>query len=137
MSSTANGAKPQGDNSVDLLLAQQVAKLQQLAVWRRWLSLGFLWLTLGWWSLWELRESIVLLREYFSWAGVIYGFYFHLVPGCGLLACLIFSWSSIFWQISHSFGSLSARERHQLEMKVHQIQAVGTKHWLWNWIQIK
>jgi hypothetical protein len=137
MSSTSNGARPPTDGSADPLLAQQVVKLQQLAIWQRWLSLGLLWLTLGGWSLWELRESIVLLREYFSWAGVIYGFYFHLLPGCGLLACLLFTWSSIVWQISHRFGGLSARERHQLETKVHQIQTVGPKHWLWNWIQIK
>jgi hypothetical protein len=135
MSVPAHEVTPELDRSPDLDI--QVAKLHRLAGWTRWLFVMFSWLTIGWWSLWELRESIVLLSEYFSWAGVVYGYYFHLGAGCGLLMCLLFTCSSIVWQISHTVGGLSARERHQLELKVNQIQEKGSRHWLWHWIQIK
>lgn len=129
-----NGAKPDLALPPDPLLAQQVAKLQQLEVWRRWISMLLMWLTLGSWSLWELRESIVILREYFSWSGVVYGGYFHLGGGCGLLFCVLSTCSSLVWQIGHFFGQLSAKERHQLEVRVQQIQASKKENWLWRWI---
>ncbi len=129
-----HGSKPDLALSPDPLLIQQVAKLQQLEVWRRWLSMLLMWLTLGSWSLWELRESIVILREYFSWSGVVYGCYFHLGGGCGLLFCVLSTCSSLVWQIGHVSGQLSAKERHQLEVRVQQIQASKKENWLWRWI---
>jgi hypothetical protein len=136
MSVILNGTQSDLEQPPDPLLARRIARLQRLAVWQRWLSLVLLWLTLGWWSLWELRESLVLLLEYFSWPGVIYGGYFHLWGGGGLLLCLLFTCSSIIWQIGHSFGVPSPKELHQLAVKVNQIQAKGNKHWLWRWIQV-
>jgi hypothetical protein len=137
MAVKVNGVMPNLDQSSNPLLASQIAKLQQLIVWQRWLFIAVMWLTLGWWSLWELRDSLVLLREYFSWAGVIYGFYFHLRGGFGLMVCVILTCSSIIWQISHIFWGSSVREIHQLGVMVEKIQEKGPKHWLWYWIQIK
>lgn len=132
--SSSNGSKPDVEILPNPLLSQQIAKLHQLEVWRRWLSMLLMWLTLGSWSLWDVRESIVILREYFSWPGILYGFYFHLGGGCGLLFCLLSTCSSLLWQISHSAGQLSAKERYQLEVRVRQIQARGQDNWLWRWI---
>ncbi|MEO0837385.1 MAG: hypothetical protein AAF063_00580, partial [Cyanobacteria bacterium J06643_5] len=63
--------------SSDSSFNQQVQRLHELTVYGRWLVVIFLWLTVAPLCLWELRTEIELLREYFTWASVRYGLFFH------------------------------------------------------------
>ncbi|NJL82050.1 MAG: hypothetical protein HC890_01970, partial [Chloroflexaceae bacterium] len=48
-------------------LEEQVARLHELLVYRRWwIALGC-WLTLGAYGLWGLRQEFSLWRDYFTW----------------------------------------------------------------------
>lgn len=134
---STNGVNSPHSPSSDAILNRQVYQLLRLQMVWRWLWVGLIWLTIGAWSLWELRESIMLLHDYFSLTGVIYSLYFHLGAACGIVICLAFTCSSILWQISYIFWGLTDKERHQLAVKVNKIQTAGAKHPLWRWIQVK
>jgi hypothetical protein len=122
--------------TTDLNLDQQVAKLRRVDMFLRWLLVLILWLTLGVWSCWEMRESLLQLTEYLSLTGLKYSLFFHLWGGGGgLILCLSLTVSSMLWQIGQSFWRLSPRERQMLETRVQKIQELGTKHPFWRWIQ--
>jgi hypothetical protein len=127
---------------VDLLtdsapdIDRQVSQLRRVEAWVRWLWIALIWLTLGTWSCWEMRESLIQLYEYLSWTGIQYSFFFHLMGGGGgLIICLSMTASCILWQIGQTFLRVSPRERQRLEAKVQRIQKKGSKHPLWRWIQ--
>jgi hypothetical protein len=120
----------------DARLDFQVAKLRRLDAWLRWLGVAFVWLTLGVWSCWEMRESLIQLSEYLSWTGLQYSFFYHLIGGGGgLIFCISLTASSIFWQIGQSLWGISARDRQRLETRVQKIVDRGAKHPFWRWIQ--
>jgi hypothetical protein len=122
--------------TTDSNLDQQVAKLRRVDMYLRWLLVLLLWLTLGVWSCWEMRESLLQLTEYLSLTGLKYSLFFHLWGGGGgLILCLSLTVSSMLWQIGQSFWRLSSRERQILETRVQKIQEQGAKHPLWRWIQ--
>lgn len=118
-------------------LARQVARLRRLDAGMRWAGVGLMWMTLGAWSCWEMRESLALLGEYFSLTGLQYSIFFHLWGGgTGLVICVAMTLSSLLWQISQWLWQPSPRERHRLEVRVQRIQAQGAKHPFWRWIQV-
>jgi hypothetical protein len=124
------------DREPDARLDFQVAKLRRVDAWLRWLGVVLVWLTLGVWSCWEMRESLKLLSEYLSLTGVQYSVFHHLIGGGGgLIFCVSLTISSVFWQIGQSFIGLSARDRQRLENRVQKIVDRGNKHPLWRWIQ--
>jgi hypothetical protein len=117
-------------------LDQQVAKLRRIDMFLRWLLILLLWLTIGAWSCWQMRASIQQLSEYFSMTGLRYSLFFNLWGGgAGLIFCISLTLSSVLWQIGHSLWKVSPRERHQLEVRVQQIQNQGSKHPYWRWMQ--
>jgi hypothetical protein len=102
----------------------------------RWLLVLLLWMTLGAWSCWDMRESLSQLSEYVSMTGLRYSLFFHLWGGgTGLIICVSLTLSSLFWQIGQSLWKISDRERQHLETRVQKIQNIGTKHLFWRWIQ--
>jgi hypothetical protein len=122
--------------TTDLDLDQQIAKLRRVDMCLRWLLILLLWLTLGVWSCWEMRASLLQLTEYLSLTGLKYSLFFHLWGGGGgLILCLSLTVSSILWQIGQSFWQISPRERQVLATRVQQIQDQGSKHPFWRWIQ--
>jgi hypothetical protein len=119
-------------------LAHQVTRLRQLDAAMRWGSVAMIWLTLGVWSCWEMRESLALLGEYFSLTGLQYSVFFHLWGGgTGLIVCVALTLSSLVWQIGQWLWPMTDRERHRLRLRVQRIQAQGAKHPLWRWIQVR
>jgi hypothetical protein len=117
-------------------LDRQVAKLRRVDMCLRWLLVLFLWMTLGAWSCWDMRESLSQLSEYISMTGLRYSLFFHLWGGgAGLIICVSLTLSSLFWQIGQSLWKISDRERQHLETRVQKIQNIGTKHLFWRWIQ--
>jgi hypothetical protein len=118
-------------------LARQVSRLRRLDAVMRWAGVAVMWLTLGAWSCWEMRESLALLGEYFSFTGLQYSLFFHLWGGgTGLVICGSMTLSSALWQVSQWLWKPSDRERHRLEVRVGKIQARGPKHPFWRWIQV-
>jgi hypothetical protein len=118
-------------------LARQVTRLRRLNAGMRWAGVVLMWMTLGAWSCWEMRESLALLREYFSLIGLQYSVLFHLWGGgTGLVICVAITLSSLLWQIGQWLWQPSDRERHRLEVRVQQIQSQGAKHPFWRWIQV-
>lgn len=113
---------------------QQVQKLHQLTIYGRWLVVGFLWVSVGIWSLWGLRYPISLLLEYFTWQAVRYGLFYNLVPTIGLFLCIGMTTSVLVWQSRNILLGLPAYERRRLEQQVHRIRQQGPSHPLWKWI---
>lgn len=113
---------------------QKVARLHQLTVYFRWLFVLFSWLTLGTYALWNLREEIALVFDYFTWAAVYYGLHFNFLPTLCLIFCVATTISVLVWQSRNIIWGLPPKEKRQLEKQVEKILASGRKHPLWKWI---
>ena len=118
----------------DPIFKQQVQKLYQLIVYGRWLVVGFLWLSVGSLSLWDLRSEIALLLQYFTWVAVKFGLYYHPLPTLGLTFCLVMTFSVIFWQSRNMLLGLPPEEQRRLEVQVYKIRQQGASHPLWKWV---
>lgn len=114
---------------------QKVDKLHRLTIYGRWLFVSICWLTLGTYALWNLKEEIALVFDYFTWAAVYYGFHFNLVPTLFLAFCVGSTVSVLLWQSRNIIWGMPASERRQLERQVKKIMTRGKKHPLWKWIQ--
>ena len=66
---------------LDPVFKNQIDRLYSLTVYGRWCIIALLWLTIGLYSLWELRYPITLIQEDFTWAAVRYGLSFHSYLG--------------------------------------------------------
>ena len=113
---------------------QKVAKLYQLSIYGRWLFVLASWLTLGTYAVWNLREEIALVFDYFTWAAVYYGLHFNFVPTICLAFCIGVTVSVLVWQSRNLIWGLPASERRKLEKQVEKILITGPKHPLWKWI---
>lgn len=82
---------------------------------RRWcfILLG-LWLTVGGFSFWQLRETLQQLAEYFTWAALRYGLIFHRLAAAGLGLCLGLTLALMINESRYQLCGLSRRERHHL-----------------------
>ncbi|OUC12634.1 MAG: hypothetical protein B0A82_21400 [Alkalinema sp. CACIAM 70d] len=109
-------------------------RLHQLTVVGRWLLILFLWLTLGTWSLWSLRNSIALLREYFTWSAIRYGLIFNPIPAIGLVICVAMTLSVLIWQSRNILWGLPLHDRDQLKKRTIAIRSKGRQHPLWRWV---
>ncbi|MBD2359983.1 MULTISPECIES: hypothetical protein [unclassified Anabaena] len=115
-------------------LAQQVQKLHQLTVYGRWLFVGFLWLTIAPLCLWNLRSEISLWQQYFTWAAVRYGLFYHPLSAIGLAFCIGMTTSVLVWQSRNILLGLPRQEQQRLEKQVFQIRQQGPTHPLWKWV---
>ncbi|KAF3887769.1 MULTISPECIES: hypothetical protein [Nostocales] len=121
------------DNS-DPGFAQQVLKLHQLQVTARWLFVSFLWLTLAPVCLWNLREELLLWRQYFTWIAVRYGLYYHPLSTLGLSFCIGMTLAVLIWQSRNILFGMPEDEKQRLEKQVFQIRQQGPSHPLWKWV---
>ncbi|MUH01430.1 hypothetical protein F7734_57860 [Scytonema sp. UIC 10036] len=121
-------------DNTDLCFAQQVLRLHQLQVGARWLFVSFLWLTLAPVCLWNLREEIVLWRQYFTWVAVRYGLYYHPLSTLGLSFCIGMTLAVLIWQSRNILFGIPEDEKQRLEKQVFQIRQQGPSHPLWKWV---
>jgi hypothetical protein len=119
---------------LDPIFKTQIDNLYRLNVYTRWLVILFLWLTVGAYSLWELRYPIGLICEDFTWAAVRYGLAFDLLPAFGLCLCIGVMTGTLVWQTRNIIWGLSKKERQQLIKHVCQIRKQGSSHPLWKWV---
>ena len=122
--------KPSSDSS----FIQQVQSLHELTVYGRWLLVTFLWLTLAPLCLWDLRAEIALLQEYFTWASVRYGLFFHPFATLGLGLCVGMTLSVLMWQSRNILFGMPVAEKQRLEKQVYRIRQQGSSHPLWKWV---
>jgi hypothetical protein len=121
----------------DIEFQRQVQRLHQLTVYRRWLLVAGGWLILTPLSLWELREEIGLLHQYFTWTALRYGLADHFWAWLGLAFCIAMTGSVLVWQSRNILWGLSTPEKQRLETQVRKIQAIGPSHRLWRWVMKK
>ncbi len=114
----------------------EVQRLHKLTVYGRWLTVIFLWISVGSLSIWGLRDEIALWIEYLTWAAVRYGLYFHRWPTLGLGLCLGMTLAVLTWQGRNLVWGLPLREKQRLEEQVRHIREQGPSHPLWKWVVI-
>lgn len=116
-------------------LQKQVKRLHSLTVYSRWLFVVLCWLILAPFGLWQMRETISLCREHFTWAAVRYGLEFNPLGALALTFCVAITTAVLVWQSVHILdGGLSAKQKYYLEEKVKKINATGPKHPLYKWV---
>lgn len=125
---------PTESRELDSHFQGQVQRLHQLTMYGQWLFAVFLWVSLGAWSLWQLRYPISLMVEYFTWSAVFYTLVFQPLPVLGLSICILRTLTLLTWQIRLRLWGLPKREQYRLEEKVRRIQEQGARHWLWKWV---
>jgi hypothetical protein len=111
-----------------------VQRLHELTVSMRWLLALGLWLSIGALSLWNLRETFALLRQYFTWAALRYGLAYHWFASIGLGLCIGVTVSTLIWQSRNILFGLPLIERQRLEKQVLKIHQQGKSHPLWKWV---
>jgi hypothetical protein len=119
---------------LDPVFKDRVERLYRLNVYGRWLTIGFLWATVGAYSLYELRYPIELIREDFTWAAVKYGLIFQPVSAIGLAICVGMMVGTLVWQSRNAIWGLPKHERERLVKQVCQICKQGSSHPLWKWV---
>lgn len=112
-----------------------VQRLHALTVYGRWAVLGVLWLTIGTLSLWGMRDAIVLMQEYFTWAALRHGLIRHPLSTLGLGICIGLTLGVLIWQSRNILFGVSKADQQRLEKMVLRIHQQGKSHPLWKWIE--
>ncbi|MGK7946559.1 MAG: hypothetical protein AB4058_19030 [Microcystaceae cyanobacterium] len=120
------------DNSPNL--AKAVEKLHHLSLYLRWLLVGFCWLIVIPLALWQLREDIALMREYFTWSALRYTLTYSLVPAFFLFASVGITLAVLLRHSQLILRGLRPEERAKLEQQAKNIYRIGPRHPLWKWL---
>jgi hypothetical protein len=113
---------------------QDLQRLHQLTVYGRWMVVLALWLTVGLFSLWQLRFRIQLLMDAFTWVGLKYGLAYHQGAAFGLLVCLVMTTTVLVWHSRNLIFGLPQQEQVRLQQQVVRIRQQGPTHPLWRWV---
>jgi len=116
----------------DPAFTQAIDRLHRLNVIGRWLTLLILWLTVGGWSLWQLRKTWQILQDYFTWSAIRVGLMFHPIAAVGLGLCIGLTLSTLIGQSRNLIWGLPDYEQAALRGRVLKIQQQGRSHPLWN-----
>jgi len=116
----------------DRAFNQAIDRLHRLNVIGRWLTLLILWLTVGGWSLWQLRKTWQILQDYFTWSAIRVGLMFHPIAAVGLGLCIGLTLSTLIGQSRNLIWGLPDYEQASLRGRVLKIQQQGRSHPLWN-----
>ena len=128
------GESPDSVVEIEPIFKNQIDRLQRLTLYGRYIVIALLWLTVGTYSLWELRYPIELVFEDFTWAAVRFGLAFQPLPGFGLCLCVTMTISTLIWQIRNRIWGLPTEDYHRLGQKVCHIRQQGNSHPLWKWV---
>ncbi len=115
---------------------QEVQRLHEYTVAARWVVVLLLWLTVGSFSLWALRDDIRLLSEYFTWASLRYALSmrYNPIPALGLTFTVSMTVAVLVWQSRNILFGMPQSERSRLEQQLLQIRQQGPSHPLYSWI---
>jgi hypothetical protein len=118
-------------------LPLDIRRLHQLTIYARWAFVLGLWLTVGAFSLWQLRFRIQILMDYFTWSAVKYGLAYHIVAAFGLSLCLGVTASVLTWHLRNLLLGLPQSEKERLHQQAIRIRQQGSSHPLWRWLNRK
>ncbi len=118
-------------------LPLDIRRLHQLTIYARWAFVLGLWLTVGAFSLWQLRFRIQILMDYFTWSAVKYGLAYHIVSAFGLALCLGVTASVSTWHLRNLLLGLPKPEKDRLQQQAIRIRQQGSTHPLWRWLNRK
>jgi hypothetical protein len=119
---------------IDPIFKNQIDNLYNLNVYSRWLVIALLWLTIGAYSLWELRYHIGLIYEHFTWAAVKYALIFQPIPAFGLCLCVGTMTGTLVWQSRNLIWGIPKSEQQRLISQVCHIRQQGSSHPLWKFV---
>ena len=131
-SSSNSNTDQDGTLQRDRAFTQAIDRLHRLNVIGRWLTLLILWLTVGGWSLWQLRKTWQILQDYFTWSAIRVGLMFHPIAAVGLGLCIGLTLSTLIGQSRNLIWGLPDYEQASLRGRVLKIQQQGRSHPLWN-----
>jgi hypothetical protein len=120
--------------TLDPQTQQDIQRLYRLTVYGRWLVVLLFWLTIGAFSLWQLRYRIAILLDYFTWAAVRYGLAYHLTAALGLSLCIGLTAAVLTWQSRNRLFGLPEIEKQRLQQQALRIRQQGKSHPLWRWV---
>jgi hypothetical protein len=113
------------------ILAHQVGRLIEVQTQMRWAFVLFLWLTLGSFCIWWLRQDIALWFEFFTWSAVRISLQHNRLVFLGLGLCVGMTLSTLIWQSWHILWGIRKSEYRFLIRQVLEIQQAGSSHPLW------
>ncbi len=122
------------ESSEDPQFTAAIDRLHELTVWGRWMVVTVLWLTVGSWSLWQMRKVWDVAWEYFSWSAIRYGLIFNPWAAAGLGLCIGMTLSVLIWQSRNIIWGLPQAEQQILQKRVLKIHQQGPSHPLWKWV---
>ncbi len=133
-------ASSDGSNNIDsqtvrgasIADEQAIEVLRQYALTAWWRLTVGVWLTVGPFTLWQLRSEISLLLDYFTWTSVYYGLKYNFLGALGFFLCVGLAATLFVRELRHLTLGLSPFERKRLEQQLAQIHRQGPSHPLWS-----
>jgi hypothetical protein len=116
------------------IMERQIGRLIELQTRMRWAFVLFLWLTLGSFCLWWLRDDISLWLEFFTWSAVRVSLQYNRLVFLGLGLCVAMTLSTLIWQSWQIIWGIRKSEYRLLSKQVAEIQKAGPKHPFWKWV---
>ena len=129
---SSDGPNKLKNSYTDTATEKAIEALRQhsLTAWWR-LTVG-VWFTIGPLTLWQLREEISLLLDYFTWTAVYYGLKYNFLGALGFFVCVGLASTLLIREIRHLTLGLSPIERKRLENQLSKIRRQGDSHPLWS-----
>lgn len=112
-------------------LDEAVKKLHKITLSIRWLVVAVCWLLVVPVSLWQLRDDIALMTDYFTWSALRYSLIYHLVPAFFLFLSIGITVAVLLRHSQYVLWGILPKERKQLEQQVKKIHRLGHRHPLW------
>ena len=109
-------------------------RLLTIYTYLRWLVVILVWMTIGAWSIWSLREDIALWLSYFTWSAVRVALRSTPLPFLGLGLCVGITLSVLVWQSMYILFGFSPAQRQVLHRHLAIMDKWDKSH---PWIRLK
>jgi hypothetical protein len=131
---TDANSEPIDPVALDPDFAADLERLAALTIRLRWAVVVGLWLTIGALSLWGIRENLVLMSQYFTWAALHYTFRFNRLNALGIMICTVMTLSVLLGQSRDILFGRSGSEQERLHQQLLRIKQQGESHPMWRWL---
>ncbi|MEM8501687.1 MAG: hypothetical protein AAF716_00870 [Cyanobacteria bacterium P01_D01_bin.1] len=115
--------------------AKELEALRQAMMRTWWRTCLSLWLTVGLVSLWWVRDDLIEISEYFTWAAVRSIFLYSRLAGMGIALCVGLTFALLVSESRQILWGMSAEERSRLSAQLDRIHEQGASHPQWNLIR--
>jgi len=125
--------QPQAQNTSDRENEIEALRQNMMKTW--WLLCLGLWIVIGLPCLWWIRQDLVEIAEYFTWAAVRSIFLFQRVAGTGVAFCIAVTFALLVSESRQILWGISKEERHRLAKNLDRIHEQGPTHPQWKIIR--